>query len=1588
MPQSQRTSSSSTNTQNVAFVSSNNTSSTNGVVNTTHGATIASTQATAVNSTTIDNLSDAVIVLSLQVMVLGDYDWRDQAEEGQLTWALMLTLHKFLYSEGTPQWIYRPKENFMPPKHDMSFSGLEEFTSEPIVIKPIVEKSKAKASEAKPKAVRKNNGAPIIEDWVSDSEEENVSQTKIEKKTAKPSFVKIDFVDCKKNMVPRAVLMKFGLVSLNTAGQVNTAHLKITLNSARPMTNLSKLAHSTVKWPVHKNTTFKNSNFNQRVNTVKDTKFNTARLKEVVNAARPKAVVNAVKGNNLNAVKASACWVWKPNIKVLDHVSKHNSASITLKKFDYVDAQGRSKSDKGVIDSGCSRHMTGNMSYLTDYEEIDGGYVAFGGNPKGGKITGKGTIKTGNLDFENVYFVRELKFNLFSVSQMCDKKNSVLFNDTECIVLSPNFKLTDESQVLLKVPRKNNMYSVDLKNIIPKGGLTCLFAKATSDESELWHRRLGHINFKTMNKLVKGNLVRGLPSKLFENNQTCVACQKGKQHRASCKSKTVSLISQPLHMLHMDLFGPTFVKSLMKKMYCLVVTDDYSRFSWVFFLATKDETSGILKSFITGVENLIDQRVKVIRCDNGTEFKNKEMNQFCKRKGIKREFSVARTPQQNGVAERKNRTLIEAARTMLADSKLPTTFWAEAVNTACYVQNRVLVTKPHNKTPYELFLGRKPALGFMRPFGCPVTILNTIDHLGKFDGKADEGFFVGYSINSKAFRVFNSRTRIVEENLHVQFSENTPNIAGSGPNWLFDIDALTKSMNYKPVVAGNQSNGNAGTKACDDAGKARMETVPGKDYILLPLWTADPPFSQSSKSSPDAGFKPSGDESTPMETQKPLLKDEDGEEVDVHLYRSMIGSLMYLTSSRPDINFACVCRARYQVNPKVSHLHAVKRIFRYFKGQPKLGLWYPKDSPFELVAYTDSDYAGASLDKKFITGEQDRGNINKTQSKATLNEPSSIGTSSGSGPRCQDTIGDTIAQTGIDNVSKHSNDPLLAREKKNRSKTHGLKRLYKVGLSTRIESSKDEGLDEEGASKQGRIDDIDANGDIYLVNVHRDEDMFGVNDLEGDEVVVETEVASKDVNLSVDEVTLAQALAALKSAKPKADKVMLQEPEQGTITTTTAAIIVTAASTRPKAKGLVIHEEEQATTPTVSSQQPSQVKVQDKGKGIMEEPEKPTKRKDQIRHDEEVAQRLQAQMQAELEEEDRLVRQREEEANIVSWDNVQAMIDVDYQMAQQMQAEEQEKLSIKEKSKLFVQLLEARKKHFAAIRAKEKRNQPPTKAQKRNTMSTYLKNMAGYKHNQLKNKSFDDIQKLFDKAMKRVNTFVDMDTELVEGSEVRAEAEIAQESSSKRAGTELEQESIKKQKLDEDKETVELQRLIEVVPDKEEVAIDAIPLATKPPSIVDYKIHKEGKKTYYQIIRADGSSKMYLVFSHMLKSFDREDLETLWKLVKAKHGSTRPEEGYERVLWGDLKTMFDPHVEDQVWRNQQDYRVLDWKLYDSCGVHSLRKQNVHIHMLVEKRYPLTPATITDMLNRKLQADHWNEMCYQLLKLITKQLKNQ
>ncbi|GJU56061.1 putative ribonuclease H-like domain-containing protein [Tanacetum coccineum] len=1093
--------------------------------------------------------------------------------------------------------------NYMPSRPDLSFAGLDDSVyktnvSETISSVPRIESTASKYSKdslEQPKTVRPS--APIIEDWDTDSDNDSVFRPKLD--LTKPKFTKINFVksdenvktinkeythrqeECprktkkpvlnnkgrvtgqrevrpvwnngqrvnhqnklihphpKRNFVPIAVETKSGLVpvnaakqsspraasSISTARHVNTAALKPKVNAASPTKYSYFKAHSPLRRPFNKKSAAKTNNFNKKVYTAKVNNVTTV---------RPEVVVSTAEGKRETAIKSSACWIWRPTGKVIDHISK-DSGSYMPKIFDYVDPQGRLKSDQGIFDSGCSRHMTGNKSYLTDYQDIDGGFIAFARSPKGGKITGKGKIRTGKLDFEDVYFVKELKFNLFFVSQICDKKNSVLFTETKCLVLSPDFKLLDER------------------------GLTCLIAKDTIDESNLWHWRLGHINFKTMNKLVRGNLVRGLPLKLFKNDHTCVACQKGKQHKASCK---------PLQMLHMDLFGPT-----------------------------SDETSRIIKTFITGIENQINHKVKIIRCDNGTEFKNDDMNQFCGMKGIKREFRVARTLQQNG---------------------------ADAVSTACYVQNKVLVTKPHNKPPYELLLGRPPSISYMRPFGCPVTILNTLDPLGKFDGKADEGFLVGYSINNKAFRVFNTITRKVEENLHINFLENKPNVAGSGqarqekasdhkyillPLMLSnsplssssqstynkdadevpgkgDDDLSKRNGQEKEEEASNKEDDqhvqdfraeldnllvqqkegfdNADNQERIDSSTQDVNTIGPKDmgaeadlnnlvttinvssipttrihndhlieqiirdlhsaplirrmsqqnleelglvsyikkqrrtnykdyqnclfacffsqiepkkviqaltdlsrieamqnellqfklqkvwtlvdlpkgkraigtkwvyrnmkdergivvrnkarlvaqeevYVCQPTSFKDPQFSDkvykvyvddiifgSTKKSlcvefehmmhkrfqissmvqltfllgflvmqKDYGIFISQDKyvadilkkfdfvtikiaSTPIETNKALLKDEEAKET--------------------DIMFAVCAYARFQVTPKVSHLNAVKRIFRYLKGQPKLGLWYLKHSPFDLEAFSDSDYAGASLDRKSIIG--------------------------------------------------------------------------------------------------------------------------------------------------------------------------------------------------------------------------------------------------------------------------------------------------------------------------------------------------------------------------------------------------------------------------------------------------------------------------------------------------------------------------------------------------------------------------------------------------------------------------------------------
>nr|GEY98891.1 ribonuclease H-like domain-containing protein [Tanacetum cinerariifolium] len=428
--------------------------------------------------------------------------------------------------------------NFMPPKPDLVFhtaSIAVETTHSAFT----VQLSPAKPAQDISHATRPM--APIIEEWVSNSEDESEpndpqiatpkptsSKTNgsSKRKNRKTCFVckGVDHLikDCnfyakpktqptprsyahrgydkqyasstkkypKKHIVPAVVLTKSKPVSVTAVRQVSTAVPNVMVSRPRHVHSLNTRSNSTIIRHITRSHSSMTTNSSQKVTAAKA------------------SVVSVVKGKK----------------------GKWGNPQYALK-------------DKGVIDSGCSRHMTGNMSYLSNFQKLNGGYVAFGGNHKGGKISGKGKIKTGKLDFEDVYFVKELKFNLFSVLKMCDKKNKVLFTDSECLVLSPDFKLPDKSQVMLRVPRENNMYNVNLKDIVPSGDLTCLFAKATIDESNLWHRRLGHVNFKTINKLVKGNLVRGLPTKVFENQNTCVACKKGTQHRASCKTKPVSYVN-------------------------------------------------------------------------------------------------------------------------------------------------------------------------------------------------------------------------------------------------------------------------------------------------------------------------------------------------------------------------------------------------------------------------------------------------------------------------------------------------------------------------------------------------------------------------------------------------------------------------------------------------------------------------------------------------------------------------------------------------------------------------------------------------------------------------------------------------------------------------------------------------------------------------------------------------------------------------------------------------------------------------------------------------------------------------------------
>ncbi|GKB49368.1 retrovirus-related pol polyprotein from transposon TNT 1-94 [Tanacetum coccineum] len=341
-----------------------------------------------------------------------------------------------------------------------------------------------------------------------------------------------------------------------------------------------------------------------------------------------------------------------------------------------------------IVDSGCSKHMTGDRSLLKNFIEKFMGTVRFG-NDNFAAITGYGDYIQGNITICHVYYVEGLGHNLFSVGQFCDGDLEVAFRSKTCYVRNL------EGDDLLTGDRESNLYTISISDMAASSPV-CLMSKATSTKSWLWHRRLSHLNFGTINDLTRLDLVDGLPKFKYGKDHLCSACERGKSKKASHPLKLIPSDHSKLELLHMDLCGPMRVASINGKKYILVIVDDYSRYTWVYFLHSKDETPEIIKKFIAQAQLNYKAKVCKIRTDNGTEFKNANLKAHYEKLGIMQQFSTARTPQQNGVVKRRNRTLVEAARTMLIFSRLLEFLWAQAVATTCFTQNRSIIQTRHN----------------------------------------------------------------------------------------------------------------------------------------------------------------------------------------------------------------------------------------------------------------------------------------------------------------------------------------------------------------------------------------------------------------------------------------------------------------------------------------------------------------------------------------------------------------------------------------------------------------------------------------------------------------------------------------------------------------------------------------------------------------------------------------------------------------------------------------------------------------------------------------------------------------------------
>ncbi|GJS15050.1 putative ribonuclease H-like domain-containing protein [Tanacetum coccineum] len=910
------------------------------------------------------------------------------------------------------------------------------------------------------------------------------------------------------------------------------------------------------------------------------------------------------------------------------------------------------------------------------------------------------------------------------------------------------------------------------------------------------------------------------------------------------------------------------------------------------------------------------------------------------------------------------------------------------------------------------------------------------------------------------------------------------------------------------------------------------------------------------------GFSSVRTASTPMEIGISLTKDEDGEDVDVHLYRSMIGSLMYLTSFRPDIMFlVCAC-SRFQVQPKVSYLNAVKRIFRYLKGQPKLGLWYPKDSPLTLEAFLDSDYAGASLDKKFTTaGCQFLGLrlISWLCKKQTMAANSTTEAEYIDASHCCGQVlwiqnqmldyGFNFMQTKIhvDNESAICvvKNPVYHFKTKHIEIMHHFirdsykKRLIKmvkihtdnnvadlltkafdvstfnflvasIGRDTKIPQSggpyKDQTVVVVLGSKNP-LGDVDAQTRFEAASkspmTHISQELTHLEVGEDQDKIItkasirrhlklqDSEGLSSLPNAEIFEQLARMGYATTSDIQPQGEAPSTSPSRITSSPSLSSHPTTSSTPTTPPSIQITHEAEETATMPhdsplpgghitpekwmregyTSRSREGNMqllelinlcIKLSDKvtslknelastkavyNKALITLTKKVNKLEKQLKH-----KRRRTVIDSSEDEgpsldvedspkQGRMIDEidKDENVNFVksrelgkSHDTAEHRMEIEYgdddrtltetllnikRSAAKGKAIMQESEPPKKiKKKEMIQIIEAqwitdeeripqeekqtdeREKvinwnDHDVLRYHAVQNRPFSKAEVRKNMCTYLKNQGGYKMSHFKGMNYEDIRPIFERVWDQNQAFVPKDSKIVKEFIKRPGFDLQQESSKKtggsmkktlarkRAGEKQSKEDAKRQKTEYEKEKEELKAYLDLVP-REEFAMEIESLGTKYP-IVDWKTHVLTENfMYYQIIRADGGSKNYKIFSEMLDDFDRQDVMDLHRLVEERYATSRPE-GYDLMLWGDLKILFQPDEEDEVWRHQHEYNLISWRLFDSCGIHILLMDNgIAIHMMIEKKYPLTQEMLSKMLSRKLEVDHENEMAFELLREIT------